>query len=200
MTPQKSRNTKIIRFAKKKMSRPRSPKAPIIVPNAVHENEHTTTISAIIGIEPAANEKSSSSQPTTKPTVETMTPFAMFGSARPRKSASRFAGVTRIDESVCVQRSPPIVIAIPKMPPSEQIATALPITKNLSDCEPRIAADIGEEQDLEDRAAEHRRHVHRPVDPIEERAVGEVAADEEDRGGVHRSESVARLRRARTSK
>ena len=119
------------------MSRPRRPNAPISVPNAVHENERTTTISAITGIGRPRNETSSSSQPTTKPTVETMTPFAMFGSARPRKSASRFAGVTRIDESVCVQRSPPIVIAIPKMPPSEQMATALPTRKNLSDCDPR---------------------------------------------------------------
>ena len=133
MTPQKSRNTKIIRLAKKKMSRPRSPKAPIIVPNAVHENDVTTTISAITGTSLAVNEKSSSSQPTAKPTVETITPFARFGSARPRNSASRFAGVTRIDESVCVQRSPPIVIAIPKIPPSDEIATALPMTKNLSD-------------------------------------------------------------------
>ena len=65
--------------------------------------------------------------------MDTITPFARFGSARPRNSASRFAGVTRIDESVCVQRSPPIVIAIPKIPPSDEIATALPMTKNSSD-------------------------------------------------------------------
>ena len=118
------------------MSRPRRPNAPISVPNAVHENDDTTTMSAIAGIEPAGNETPRSSEPTTKPTVETMTPFAMFGRARPRKSASRFAGVTRIDDSVCVQRSPPIVIAIPKIPPSAQMATALPTRKNLSDCDP----------------------------------------------------------------
>ena len=100
LTPQKSRNTKIIRFAKKKMSRPRRPKAPIIVPKAVHENDVTTTMSAITGISAAVSEKSSRSQPKMNPTVETMTPFARFGSARPRKSASRFAGVTRIDDSV----------------------------------------------------------------------------------------------------
>ena len=39
LTPQKSRKTKIMRFAKKKTSRPRRPNAPIIVPNAVQDDE-----------------------------------------------------------------------------------------------------------------------------------------------------------------
>ena len=155
-------------------------------------------MSAITGISAGSSEKSSSSQPTTKPTAETKIPFAMFGSARPRKSANLFAGVTRIEESVCVQRSPPIVIAMPKIPPSDEIATAFPMTKNSSELQLREAPDIGEEEDLEHRAAEHRRDVDRPVDPVEERAVRQVAADEEDADRVHASERVARSRASRS--
>ena len=88
------------RFARKKTSRARSPTAPIISPNEVQANALTTTMSAIPGICEALSEKSSSSQPTAKPNADTMIPFAMFGSARPRKSAIRFAGVARIDASV----------------------------------------------------------------------------------------------------
>ena len=45
--------------------------------------------------------------------MDTISPLTKFGSVRPMKSAKRLAGVARSGESVCVQRSPPIVIAIP---------------------------------------------------------------------------------------
>ena len=53
-------------------------------------------------------------------------PLAMFGSARPMNSAKRFAGVARSEESVCVQRSPPIVIAMPKMPARDATCDGVP--------------------------------------------------------------------------
>ena len=65
-----------------------------------------------------------------------MKPFTISGSARPRKSAKRFAGLTSTSESVCVQRSPPIVIATPKIPAIAETWTALPTTKNASDSTP----------------------------------------------------------------
>ena len=72
-----------------------------------------TTTTASAGICPAGRSKSSSSAPTANANAEVMIPFAISGSARPRKSGSRFAGVARSGDSVCVHRSPPIVIAIP---------------------------------------------------------------------------------------
>ena len=63
-----------------------------------------------------------------------------------------------------------------------------------------IAAEVGEEEDLEERAAEHRRHVHDRADPVEERPIGDAPADEEDaEGGGHVSDRVACIR-ARRSK
>jgi hypothetical protein len=79
----------------------------------VHAKALATTTTASAGIWPAAMSKSSSSQPTTKAKAEVMIPFAINGSERPRKSGSRFAGVASNGESVCVQRSPPSVIAAP---------------------------------------------------------------------------------------
>ena len=63
---------------------------------------------------------------------ETMSPLRTFGSARPRKTARRFAGVASSGESVCVWRSPPIVSAMPKTPAIAATCTPLPTTKNAS--------------------------------------------------------------------
>jgi hypothetical protein len=57
-----------------------------------------------------------------------MNPPTMCGSARPRKSAIRLAGVASNGASVCVQRSPPIVIATPYTPAMADTCTALPTT------------------------------------------------------------------------
>jgi hypothetical protein len=94
-------------------SRARRPIEPITRPSAVHDAVETTTQSASAGIDERGGSKSSSAQPTRKPNVETITPLTKFGSVRPMNSAKRLAGVARSGDSVCVQRSPPIVIAIP---------------------------------------------------------------------------------------
>ena len=73
----------------------------------------TTTTSARAGTSLGSGEKSSSSQLIAKPNVETTSPLTMNGSARPRKSAGRFAGVARIGESVWYWRSFAIPIVIP---------------------------------------------------------------------------------------
>jgi hypothetical protein len=102
----------------------------------VHDVALTATIRASTGMLESGGSKSSSSQPHTKPNADTKMPFAMNGSARPRMSATRFAGVARSAESVCVQRSPPIPIAIPKMPAIAEITMAFPTTKKASSSRP----------------------------------------------------------------
>ena len=94
-------------------SRARSPIEPITIPNAVHDAAETSTQAARPGSEESGGSKSRKAQPTRKPKVETIRPLTKFGSARPMKSANRFAGVASSGDSVCVQRSPPIVNAIP---------------------------------------------------------------------------------------
>ena len=100
-------------FATVKTSRSRRPSAPITSPKAVHEAVETRTTSASGAIAEAGGSKLRNSRPTRNPNAETTNPFAISGRARPRKSANRFAGEASSGESVCVQRSPPIVIAIP---------------------------------------------------------------------------------------
>ena len=61
----------------------------------------------------------------------------------------------------------------------------------------RVLAELGEEDQLEERAAEHRRDVHRRPDPVEETAVRDQATDEEDREPLlHVRARVARARAA----
>ena len=59
--------------------------------------------------------------------------FTSTGSARPRKSAARFAGVASTAESVCVHRSPSIAKPMPKSAASDADCTALPTTNHESD-------------------------------------------------------------------
>ena len=65
--------------------------------------------------------------------------------------------------------------------------------------EPAVAAQGGEEQDLEQGGAEHRRDVDRRAQPVEQRPVGDAAAHEDHPHGGHVSARVAR-RRASSSK
>ena len=63
----------------------------------------------------------------------TRNPVRIDGTARPRKSAKRFAGEASRVESVCERRSPPIEFPIPKKPVIAIAMNAFPIRKNLSD-------------------------------------------------------------------
>jgi hypothetical protein len=56
------------------------------------------------------------------------------------------------------------------------------------------APDVGKEEHLEQRRAEHRGDVVRPVHPVEERAIRQVPTDEEHAQIAHVSASVARSR------
>jgi hypothetical protein len=82
-------------------------------PSDVHAKALTRTTTASGGIPLAAISKSRRSQPTLKAKTDVMIPLTRIGKARPRKSGRRFAGEAIREESVAVQRSPPIVIAIP---------------------------------------------------------------------------------------
>ena len=66
----------------------------------------------------------------------TRKPVRIEGTARPRNSASRFAGDASSVESVCERRSPPIELPIPKKPVIAIAMKALPMRKNLSDSTP----------------------------------------------------------------
>ncbi len=143
--------------------------------------------------------KPSRSAPPTKPVDADTAALTSTGSARPRKSAARFAGVASTAESVCVQRSPSIAKPIPKSAASDARL------HRVADHEQRVrlevggAAEVGEEEDLGRRAEQQRRDVDRRADPGEERAVADRPADEEDaEPGSHVSESVARSRASRS--
>ena len=175
-------------------SRARRPIEPITSPSAVHDAVETNTQSASAGSDESGGSKSSSAQPTTKPNVETSSPLTKFGSVRPMKSAKRLAGRRQQRR----QRLRPALAADRHRHPVDA-GHAGDLHRVADDeervvLEPRVAADVREEEDLEDRAAEHRRDVDAPVDPVEQRAVREVAADEEDPEVVHVSERVARSR------
>ena len=75
----------------------------------------------------------SSSAPPMKPVDAVTAALTSTGSARPRKSAARFAGVANTAESVCVQRSPSIANPIPNSAAREADCTALPTTNHESD-------------------------------------------------------------------
>ena len=70
---------------------------------------------------------------TVKAVTATMNPVTIDGTARPRKSASRFAGDASSVASVCERRSPPIGFPMPKKPVIAIAMNVLPIRKNLSD-------------------------------------------------------------------
>ncbi|MDX6479206.1 MAG: hypothetical protein QOG29_1793 [Gaiellaceae bacterium] len=97
----------------KNTSRARRPIEPSSSPKHVHDETVTTRTSANGGTCDQPRWKSSSSSPTPKPNAETSSPLAIWGSARPRKSASRFAGVASSGESVWKFRSFAIPIVIP---------------------------------------------------------------------------------------
>ena len=61
-----------------------------------------------------------------------------------------------------------------------------------------VATEIGEEQDLEDRVAEHLGDEHPGADPVEGRAVARKTADEQDAQRVHVRRSVPRARATRS--
>jgi hypothetical protein len=88
-----------------------------------------TTITSAIGTTALAGmEIPRMSPPTTRANAEASAPFAITGSERPRKSGTRFAGVTSTYPRVCCQRSPSIVWPIAKMQGIAVYWSALPMT------------------------------------------------------------------------
>ncbi len=64
--------------------------------------------------------------------VATTKPFAMVGTARPRKSARRLAGEASRTGRVWKRRSPAIAWPMPKRPVTDAATKLFPITKNVS--------------------------------------------------------------------
>jgi len=124
--------------------------------------------------------------------VVTKMPFASTGRPRPRNTAERLAG----DASSGPEGPEPALVCdrhrhavhgrhrarLDRV--SDDVEVAVLGVREL--------AELREEDQLEERRAEHRRHVDRRVDPVEEAAVGEVPADEE---GPRASVSCERQRR-----
>ena len=78
------------------------------------------------------------SPPTTSANSETTNPLTMTGSARPRNSGTRGAGVARMMPSVSWRRSSAMVLPIANRHGIAAYCNALPMTKNSS--EPMPAA------------------------------------------------------------
>ena len=119
--------------------------------------------------QPAANEK-----------AETNAALTITGSARPTKSGNRLAGLTRI----ALQRVL-VALAAHGLRHREQARDRRVLDRvadhvELVRLEAGRAADVREEQDLEDRRDEQARDVDRRREPVEERAVARQAADEEE--------------------
>ena len=93
LAPQKRSSATENTFASTVVSRPRSPNAPQIRPSPVAENDATTRHATSSVHEPALIRTPKSTAPATSAKAATTKPFAITGSARPKYSASRFAGV-----------------------------------------------------------------------------------------------------------
>ncbi len=149
-----------------------------------------TTPSA--GICAAPISKSSKAQPTTKTNTDVKIPLAISGSARPRNMAK---AVRRRRHQRRERLRPPLPADRHRHaedPGHRREVDRVPGHEELVVLELREAPDVDEEEELEDRPAEHGRDVVRPVHPVEERAVRVVAADEEDAQVL--SHAIARRR------
>ena len=107
--------------------------------------------------------KSSSSQPIRKPQAETSSPLAITGSDRPMNIAKRFAGVASRGESVWYWRSFAIVIVPANTRRHRRGLHRVPDDEERVVLHAAVPAEVGEEEDLEDRPDQHRRDVDRPA-------------------------------------
>ena len=122
--------------AKSETLRPRSPSPPRQRPNDVHANDATSAATARPPSSLAEKCTPRIRLQIVNAVAATRNPVRIEGTARPRKSAKRFAGDASSVESVCERRSPPIEFPIPKNPVIAIAMNALPIRKNLSDSTP----------------------------------------------------------------
>src|SRR5215211_2690128 len=165
-------------------SRARSPIAPSRRPRPVVADAVTTTTSTSAGICRAGSEKSSSRRPAMKTTADANSALSTTGSERPRNNAARFAG----DAS-----SGPSVPELPLVSDRHRHREDAPHRRRLHGvaddvelvvAEAREAPEVREEEELRDRDAEHRRRVRERPHPVEERAIADDAAHDEDAGHV----------------
>jgi len=123
-----------IMSAKSETLRPRRPSEPRQSPNEVHAKDETAPATARPASSDAAKCTSRMKLQIVNASTATRKPVQIEGTARPRKSAKRFAGDASRVESVWERRSPPIAFPIPKKPVIAIAMNAFPIRKNLSDC------------------------------------------------------------------
>ena len=94
----------------------------------MHANAQTSTQTKSGRAAEAGTSIPTINPPTTSENAETKNPLTTTGTARPRKSGSRAAGLTRRNPRVFWFRSPAIVNDIAKMQGSAAYWTAFPIT------------------------------------------------------------------------
>ena len=128
--------------------------------------------------------------PTTSENAATKKPLTTTGTARPRNSGSRGAGLTRMYPSVCWKRSPAIAKVIANRQGIAAYCTALPMTKNSSDSMPAERPMYDEQQDLEDGRNEHRGDVDLRTEEPEQGPEAEKPADEEEAHGSGQGEGA----------
>ena len=110
------------------VSRTRSPTPAQISPRPVHEKVAMKMTRAIAGHVETGMSMPRRSPETRSEKAATNIAFTITGSARPRKSGSRPAGLTRMYERVCCERSPAIACVMAKRQGIDAYWTALPIT------------------------------------------------------------------------
>ena len=141
----------------------------------------TRTTTARAGHAPAAGRKSRKTTPTRNPNAEIDEPVDEHRNAAAEEDRGAVArrGEQRAERAVLA-----LVRDRHRHPVDRRHRADL---DRVADDEERVAlaglgvaAEVGEEEDLEERRAEHRRDVERGADPVEERAKRDQPADEED--------------------
>ncbi len=127
LTPQKMMSNPMMMFESTAVSRTRSASAAEASPSPVHENADTAS-TATSGSQAATGIGTRSrTAPRTRTTADTQNPLTITGSARPRNSGSRRAGLASSRPRVWVRRSSPIVLPIANRHGIEASSTAFPI-------------------------------------------------------------------------
>src|SRR5207245_1869253 len=196
LTPQKTSSRASSRLISTIESRTRSPIAPPRKPKPVHESE-VTTIATARGRSVEAGKRTWRRRALpTNDTTQTNAAFTVTGRARPRKSAARFAGVAskgaeRLRVPLAGDRE-----RHREQPGQRRDLQSIADHVEPVGLEPGGAAEEGEEEHLEDRRDDERGEEDPGGQQVEERAVRDQPADEEDAEVGLVSESVWRCRAA----
>ncbi len=188
--PVKTSSTPNMMFASTACSRSSSPKPAPVSPRPVHENAQTAVASASGASDDAGTWIPTIRPPTTSANAATKKPLTTTGQRPTEEERQSRRGA---DEDVSERVLEPLPADRERhreQARDRRVLHRVPDHEELVGLEAGRAADVDEEQDLEDRRDEHRRDVDLGPEEREQRPEAEQPADEEDAHAGHASASV----------